>query len=887
MKPNTALAFILAGLALWPLRHDDPPRRTSFFARCSASAVAAIGALTLVEYFAGVDLRIDELLFSDPAGAAALQPPGRMSSSTAFGFFLLGSALVAQHAGRSPSFVLWLNVPATCIFLLALAGYLFGVTALYDVGPFSSIAFHTAAAGLLLGVGVTMNSPRAGLPAILAADDVSGLLVRRLLPAACLAPLVLGVLVGGGVRAGLYRHAFAYALFGVGTVAALVAGVLLVARQLRRIDDSRLAAERRLRDSESIYRAVGESIDYGIWVCNPDGTNTYASPSFLKLVGLTQEECSEFGWGRVLHPDDAERTIAAWKECVRVRGRWDVEHRVLGSDGLRHPVLARGVPVEDERGELKCWVGINLDISELKRAEASLRDLNGTLERRVAERSAAAEERAAALAASENELRHQTLVMQSILNGMGEGVVVADRDGRIVLLNRAAESLHGRGPSRTTHETWSATYDLYLPDGATPFPPADLPLAKALRGESSDDVEMFVRPASNPGGVFISVNGRPLRAENGDLQGGVVVLRDVTARNRMVERLRESEELFRTAFDFAAIGKGLVALDGRWLRVNRSLCELVGYTEEELLAADFQSITHPADLAADLDHARRLLAGEIRHYQLEKRYVHKRGHSVDVLLSGTLVRDAAGAPSCFVAEIQDLTQQKAAEERNRRALLQTRLVEQSIAAREDEQRRISRDLHDGIGQTLTSIRLGLRVVEEAGDAATAQATARELRRMVVGAQDEVRRMVRNLRPSVLDDVGLVPALKQLVDEAVAAHGIDVRLHVDSAAGDRFPDAVETALYRILQESLANLVKHSAARTAEVVLRRDARGLALSIADDGRGFDPAATSKGAERFGMIGMRERTALLDGTFEVSRGPSGGTIVRVSIPLPREAAA
>ena len=133
-------------------------------------------------------------------------------------------------------------------------------------------------------------------------------------------------------------------------------------------------AETALRQSESLYRAIGESIDYGIWVCDAEGRNTYASESFLQPVGLTQEQCSEFGWGRVLHPDDVERTITAWKECVAKGGLWDCEHRFLGADGQYHPILARGVPVRDDGRRIVGWAGINLDISGLKQAQDDLRE---------------------------------------------------------------------------------------------------------------------------------------------------------------------------------------------------------------------------------------------------------------------------------------------------------------------------------------------------------------------------------------------------------------------------------------------------------------------------------------------------------------------------------
>jgi PAS domain S-box-containing protein len=135
----------------------------------------------------------------------------------------------------------------------------------------------------------------------------------------------------------------------------------------------RKRVEEALRTSERLHRAIGESIQYGIWICDPQGRNTYASESFLKLVGLTQEQCSEFGWGDILHPEEAEATVAAWKQCVRAGEPWYREHRYRGVDGRWHPVLACGVPVRDERGQITCWAGINLDVSRLKAAEEALR----------------------------------------------------------------------------------------------------------------------------------------------------------------------------------------------------------------------------------------------------------------------------------------------------------------------------------------------------------------------------------------------------------------------------------------------------------------------------------------------------------------------------------
>ncbi len=132
-------------------------------------------------------------------------------------------------------------------------------------------------------------------------------------------------------------------------------------------------AEAALRQSERLYRGIGESIDYGIWICDAQGRNIYASESLLKLVGITQEQCKDFGWGSVLHPDDANATMEAWKQCVQTGGPWYREHRYLGVDGQYHPILACGVAVRDEGGQVTHWAGINLDISRLKQAEQAIR----------------------------------------------------------------------------------------------------------------------------------------------------------------------------------------------------------------------------------------------------------------------------------------------------------------------------------------------------------------------------------------------------------------------------------------------------------------------------------------------------------------------------------
>ncbi|HYJ41306.1 MAG TPA: ATP-binding protein [Steroidobacteraceae bacterium] len=129
---------------------------------------------------------------------------------------------------------------------------------------------------------------------------------------------------------------------------------------------------RALETSEKLYRAIGESINYGVWVCDAEGRNIYTSDSLLRLVGLTQEQASNSGWGDILHPDDVEETTEAWKECARTGNNWYREHRMKGVDGRYHAILAQGLPIRDATGRVQRWAGINLDISRLKNTERAL-----------------------------------------------------------------------------------------------------------------------------------------------------------------------------------------------------------------------------------------------------------------------------------------------------------------------------------------------------------------------------------------------------------------------------------------------------------------------------------------------------------------------------------
>jgi two-component system, NarL family, sensor histidine kinase DegS len=207
---------------------------------------------------------------------------------------------------------------------------------------------------------------------------------------------------------------------------------------------------------------------------------------------------------------------------------------------------------------------------------------------------------------------------------------------------------------------------------------------------------------------------------------------------------------------------------------------------------------------------------------------------------------------------------------------------QIIEAQEEERKRVSREIHDGPAQLMANVLIRSELLEkifiEKGTEA-ARAEIKDLRVMVRDSLKEVRRIIYDLRPMALDDLGIVPTLDKYLRNVKESTGIDVELH---ALGQtrRFPNKMEIAIFRLVQESVSNAVKHSDAKLIEVKLEFTQKFISLFIRDDGKGFDMAKPTK-SNSFGMMGMRERVELLEGTLKVKSRLNFGTSVYIQIPI------
>lgn len=273
--------------------------------------------------------------------------------------------------------------------------------------------------------------------------------------------------------------------------------------------------------------------------------------------------------------------------------------------------------------------------------------------------------RVARTAQYEANLRRGDALLQLIADHATDVILTLDDAGRLQYISPAAKRLLDLDATDALGQSLDAF--VHAEDQAL--------LASQLGSEEPSSQAVFRCRGSDETLIWVEANFQRRRdPDTGTVREILGILRNITERRAADERLRESEQRFRGAFETAAHGMALVSPEGRWLRVNRAICEMVGYSDTELLTIDFQTVTHPDDLDADLAYVQALLAGQIETYQMEKRYFHKEGSVVWVLLSVSLVRAGDGKPLYFVSQIQNITDQKLAEDALRRSEAEYRLL---------------------------------------------------------------------------------------------------------------------------------------------------------------------------------------------------------------------
>ncbi|TRZ98548.1 MAG: PAS domain S-box protein [Rhodocyclaceae bacterium] len=476
-----------------------------------------------------------------------------------------------------------------------------------------------------------------------------------------------------------------------------------------------------------------------------------------------------------------------------------------------------------------------------------------------------------ALASSQERLRN-------VFSSMAEGFVLQGRNGEVIDANPAAEEILGLTRDEilgrvSADARWRAVFE----DGVT-FPGDQHPAMVTLRtGRALRDQIMGIQ-APYRGLRWISINSTPIFAKGSDTPDAVIAtFIDITARHEALAALYENEERFRQAFAQSPIGMLLCQLDGHVFKANAAFCRMSGYTHDEIIGNRLGDLApHVSTADEEIALFAKIASGEIGNFSVQQEQVHKDGHVYVVQSSVSLVRSSNQVPLYCLAHVEDLT------ERRRHQL--EALTKQALNVQEEERTRLSRELHDDIGQSLTALKLMLRRVQQNCSQGRATECLQQASDATVNLMADVRAIAYRLRPSQLDALGLMSSLRWHLDKVARPAGLEVVLS-GNLGNERLPEALELCCFRVAQEALTNVLKHAQASKLEVGLSRVDATVVLTLRDNGIGFDVTRhylVPDNLRSLGLIGMRERVAAMGGRLEVGSSPGQGTKISAAFLLP-----
>jgi PAS domain S-box-containing protein len=605
------------------------------------------------------------------------------------------------------------------------------------------------------------------------------------------------------------------------------------------VDEASNAIEERLR-------LIIDTIPTIVWRKLPDGSADFLNRNFLEYTGISSEDGLGWGWMNAFHPDD--RLKERWPAAMAAGKPFQTEARLRGTDGQYRWFLIRAMPLQDERGNVVKWYGLTCDIEDLKRAEDRIR---------------------------------------LVINTIPTMVWTLQPDGTVDFVNQRSLDYSGL----------SLEKQLADPTGAVH--PEDLPrvmekwLADMAAGEPSED-EMRMRRADGQYRWFL-VRTAPLRDEQGNVVKWYGVSFDIEDRKRAEEALRSSEreqryiaaqlERERTrlveAQEMAKIGSWeaeLQSLNVIWSQQTHRIFE-TDPSRFHPTRPKFREFIHPED-RAKVDAAFVASLDKRSPSTVEYRIVMPDGRVKTLEERWRAFHDEEGKPVRLAGTCRDITERVRAEEELQR------LSGQLLRLQDEERRRIARDLHDSTGQDLVALSTTLSQLHD-----SIPSSGRKLRKLAAQCQalaDQCIRGVRTLsyllHPPMLDEAGLEDAIRHYASGFRRRTGIEVEVEISPHVARLTPD-VEVALFRVVQESLTNIQRHSGSSQAKIRIERDPGKITLEISDKGSGISGNLRRQNGKLsfgfgVGIPSMHERVKLIGGQFDIESS-SSGTTVRVTIPV------
>lgn len=638
-------------------------------------------------------------------------------------------------------------------------------------------------------------------------------------------------------------------------------GAVMVFRDIT----ERRKVELAIRESEARFRTMADTAPVLIWVAEPDSLRSYCNKPWLEFTGRTMEQELGNGWAEGVHPDDREQCLNTYTTAFNAREPFTMEYRLRHADGEYCWMLEKGVPRFATDGTFAGYIGSCIDITERKQAEET------------------------------------RLFLAAIVENTRDAIIGKTLAGTIVSWNRGAELIYGYSAEEAVGQPVTM---LFLPDRLDEF---DEIMDMVSRGRSV--IQRETRRIKKDGTIIdISLTVSPIIDASGKIIGASTIAQNITERKRIEAQEREQRQLAEALRDTAnALNSTLnlsKVLDRIFVNVRQVVphdaAEIMmvegdmahverchGYDESYLENTPTLQISKTASLRYMVENCQPLILSDVLNYPdwIQTPVSQEQGW-----------RSYVGAPICFKGEVMGFlnlisfspgfftpthidwlsafAEQAAIAIRNARLYEQ----EQTLAALQERQR-LARDLHDAVSQTLFSATVVAEALARQKNYTPEkmQKQLGELHHLTRGALAEMRSLLLELRPNSLMEVRVGDLLRQLADAVRSRKRLTIEINVDNDFD--LPPDVKQVFYRIAQEALNNIAKHSKATKVVIDLRCEEEKIEMSIIDNGQGFDPSQVV--ATSMGLGIMRERADGIGAVLTVSSEVGNGTRVNCSLAI------
>jgi PAS domain S-box-containing protein len=844
MNPITALSFLFSSFSFLILALPSKSRSLDGMGYLMAAAVVVFSIMRMAGCFIPALEGVDQFLYPDRLRAnSPVGFPARMAFNTAFCFLCWGISLLRlRAAGTASRFIPALAFAIGLIGLLSVLGYIYRVKEFHGILRYLPMGVNTAVCFLLAALALLFVSPERGLIKDLTGSRAGSITARRLIPFAFTAPILLGWLRLLGALNGAFTVEFGVSILVLSIIVCFVFLIWYNARQLNRREEAQRMAQEALSESERTFGLlIGSIKDYAIFMVDPDGRIKSWNPGAQAIKGYTADEVIGQPISIFYPQEELERNEPAYNlHMAEKDGSYHSDGWRVRKNGSRFWADIVFTAVYDSEQRLQGFAKITRDMSEQKKANEMI--------------------------------RYQARLMEDV----SDAIISTDPEFRTVSWNKAAEKLYGYSLPE------AAGQDLAELLRSPTDPAIRHAIREHLREQGYWHGELAYYTKKNVAlNVLISISA--IRDEQNTVTGYVVACRDITERLKAEQRLiKFNEELSRQVEEktaevreiFERVTDNFMAYDasGTIVYISGRAKEMVskaGLTTGINVFREFPAvIENPFG-----QHFRRAMeTQQDQHYE----YL---SEMLDIWLESHMYPSANGVSVFF----RDITENKQVREQLSQSTAELRALASHLQdVREEERAEMAREIHDELGQQLTGLKMDLAWVDEqlaeVGRPVLRQRVADTLQ-LLDHTIRTVRKIAAELRPGILDDLGLLAAVEWQSEEFEKRSGIKARFQ-PGMPGRRYPPQMSIGLFRICQEALTNVARHSGAKHVDIFLGYEEDRIVLRVRDDGRGLPPPQAG-GRKTLGVLGMKERALMMGGTLEVSSEAGKGVTLIVSVPM------